>query len=200
MYQSKGLRDFAVKYATKLSYNNVSELIREVCKGTTLSDQHIHKLVKMKADEITHEQKEKIAKFETSEAILEAIKTDIYSQTSEEVVYLSDDVCVKAQKEKRDKHPKTKGKEKQEKQEKQEKTKGKRYNTRISMFEDSLGGYKTIVAGLGVNNVQLVKAVICQEYPLKSGKLPVVAITDGATSIKNELKTIFGENFTHILD
>lgn len=185
IYQTLGLRDFATKYATKLSYANVYDLIREVCKGTILSAQHVQSLVQIKAEEITNKQEEKIAVFETSKMILKAEKTDIYSTTSEEVIYLSDDVCVKEQKAKRDKQPKLKG---------------KRYNTRISMFENGLKEYKTVVAGIGVDNIQLVKALICEAHPLKAHKLPLVAITDGATSIKNELKTIFGEDFTHILD
>ena len=41
---------------------------------------------------------------------------------------------------------------------------------------------------------------LVEAHPLKAHKLPLVAITDGATSIKNELKTIFGQDFTHILD
>lgn len=184
-YQSVGLRDFATKYATKLSYANVCELIKDVCKGTTLSSQHIYSLVQIAANEITHKQKEKIAIFEASATVLKAEKSDIYSASNEEMIYLSDDVCVKEQKAKRDKQPKTKG---------------KRHNTRISMFEDGLKEYKTVVAGIGVDNIQLVKALICEAYPLKTHKLPVVAITDGATNIKNELKTIFGENFMHILD
>lgn len=186
-YQSLGLRTFATKYATKLSYANVYELIGETCKGTTLSDQHIHTLVQATARKITSEQKEKIAVFEGSKVVLEAVKADIYAVNSEEVVYLSDDVCVKRQKTKRDKQPRTI-------------TEDKRHTTRISMFEDSSKQYKTIVAGVGIDNVQLVKALICEAYPLKTQALPVVAITDGATNIKNELKTIFGEHFTHILD
>ncbi len=179
------MRDFATKYATKLSYANVSSLVAEVCKGTTLSDQHIHALVEMQAEKITTIQKEKIALFEASGAILKAEKVDIYSPTSKEVIYLSDDVCVKAQKAKRDKKPKIKG---------------KRHNTRISMFKNELNEYQTIVAGIEVDNLLLVKALLCEAYPLKSDKLPVVAITDGATSIKNELKALFGEDVVPILD
>ena len=186
-YQSLGLRTFATKYATKLSYANVCELIGETCKGTTLSDQHIHALVQAEARKIESVQKEKIAVFENSKVVLEAVKADIYAVNSEEVVYLSDDVCVKRQKTKRDKQPKTS-------------TECKRHTTRISMFEDSSKQYRTVVAGIGIDNVQLVKALICEAYPLKTQALPIVAITDGATNIKNELKTIFGEHFTHILD
>ena len=185
IYQTSGLREFATKYATKLSYADVCTLIRDTCKGTTLSDQHIHSLVQLEATKITNKQKEKIAVFEASKAVLKAEKTDIYSTTSEEVIYLSDDVCVKEQKAKRDKAPRIKG---------------KRHNTRISMFENGLQQYETVVAGIGVDNIQFVKALLCEAYPLKADKLPVVAITDGATSIKNELKIIFGEGFTHILD
>ncbi len=186
-YQSVGLCTFATKYATKLSYANVCELISETCKGATLSAQHIHTLVQAEASKIESIQKEKIAVFEASKVVLESVKADIYGVNSAEVVYLSDDVCVKKQKTKRDKQSRPI-------------TEDKRHTTRISMFEDSSKQYKTVVAAQGINNVQLVKALICEAYPLKTQVLPIVAITDGATNIKNELKTIFGEHFTHILD
>ena len=57
IYQTLGLRDFATKYATKLSYANVYDLIREVCKGTILSAQHVQSLVQIKAEEITNKKK-----------------------------------------------------------------------------------------------------------------------------------------------
>ena len=186
-YQSIGLCAFAIKYATKFSYDNVSELIAETCGGTRLSDQHVHKLVQQEAEKITIIQKEKIAIFQGSQVVLEAVKADIYAVNGEEVVYLSDDVCVKQQKAKRDKLPRAS-------------SDGKRHNIRISMFEDASKKYKTVVAGADVDNTQLLKALICEAYPLTAHKLPVVAITDGATNIKNELKTIFGESVTHILD
>ena len=186
-YESQGLCTFAIKYATKMSYASVCELIGDTCKSTRLSAQHIHTLVQAQARKIASEQKEKIAIFEDSKVLLSAVKADIYAVNSEEMIYLSDDVCVKRQKSKRDKQPRTM-------------IEDKRHNTRISMFEDSSKQYRTIVAGMGIDNGQLVKALICEAYPLQTQALPVVAITDGATSIKNELKTIFGEHFTHILD
>lgn len=186
-YESSGLRAFAIKYATKLSYSNVSSLITETCKGTRLSNQHIHALVEAQAREITTIQKEKIVIFKALDTKLKAVATDIYDANSKEIIYLTDDVCVKTQKSKRDKQPRAS-------------IKTKRHNTRISMFQDSSKTYKTVVAGAGIDNTQLVEALICEAYPLQTRTLPIVAITDGASNIKNELKTLFGEHFTHILD
>jgi hypothetical protein len=191
-YQSKGLVSFATKYAALMSYANTAKLITETCCGTTLSDQHIYTLVAAQADVITRNQKEQITDFEASGVKLVAEKTDIYDSKQKEVIYLTDDVCVKQQKSKRDKLPKT-DKE------------GKFYHTRISMFETKDKTYNTIVAGISVDNTLLVKSTICKLHAddADSNKiisLPIVAISDGATTLKNELKDIFGENVTHILD
>ena len=186
-YESKGLIAFAVKYAALLSYAATAGLVAEACGGSTFSDQHIHGLVAAKAAAITASQKEKIVFFEKSGVVLQAKKTDIYSVESEEVLYFTDDVCVKRQKNKRDKQPRPV-------------SENKRHNTRVSLFQDRGQGYITAVAGIGVDNVLLVKALLCETYPDKARALPVVAITDGATGIRNELNLVFGGGFSHILD
>ena len=71
-------------------------------------------------------------------------------------------------------------------------------NTRISMLQKADGSYQTIVAGLGIDNVAYNKTILWQNYGQK--QLPIVAISDGATSLKNDLKSIFGVEVVHILD
>jgi hypothetical protein len=191
-YQSNGLVDFATKYATKLSYSDTARLIAETCGGSTISAQHIHDLVEAKAVKISAAQQAEIAAFASSALSLVSHKADIYEASSAEVIYLTDDICVKQQKCKRDKVPKTKAE-------------GRFYNTRVSLFQDSNNVYKPLVSGIGTDNVQLAKASICAAHASKIDahqviSLPIVALTDGATTLKNELNAIFGDNFTHILD
>jgi hypothetical protein len=186
-YESKGLIAFAVKYAAFLSYAATAGLVAETCGGSVFSAQHIHGLVAAKAAAVTASQKEKIAFFESSGLVLQAKKTDIYDSAGEEIVYFTDDVCVKKQKQKRDKQDRPV-------------SETKRHDTRVSLFQAPGQGYKPIVAGFGVDNASLVKALFCETYAEKAASLPIVAVTDGATGIKNELKLIFGDGFTHILD
>lgn len=184
-YYSQGLRDFALEYCTKLSFAATAKLIQRSCGGTSLSDQHLWNWVQQEGQAISQQQQETIAAFESSQAKVGLEWVDIYAKEGEEIIYLSDDVCVKEQKPKRDKTLKTKN---------------KRCNTRISMFSLPEQKYHTLVAGFGIDNLALVQACLWEQYPQKIDKLPIVAITDGATSIKNEIKAAFGEGCIHILD
>jgi len=44
-YESNKLKDFVSYYATKMSYEMVSELTMERCGGVSISDQHIQQIV-----------------------------------------------------------------------------------------------------------------------------------------------------------
>ncbi len=70
----------------------------------------------------------------------------------------------------------------------------------MAMLENKDGSYRTIVAGKGVSRVKLYEAEIIREYGEKASELPVVALTDEARSLKNEVKKLFGEEVSHILD
>ena len=67
-------------------------LLTDSTASVLLSSQHIQGLVQAKALEITANQKDKIAVFQASNTALEAVKVDIYSATSEEIIYLGDRV------------------------------------------------------------------------------------------------------------
>ena len=184
-YVSCGVQDFSLRYATVLSYERTSALIKERCGGVSISDQQIFHLVKRQAHKIGEQQKALInthqGKFET----IAAKKVDIYDAQSEEHIWLSDGVCVSEQKAVRDKVAKT-GKE--------------RTITDVNLMQRTDGSYKTLVVAQDIDSVALAKAEICQEYGEKVNQLPIVVISDGARSIKNEVKQIFGQQVTHILD
>jgi hypothetical protein len=180
---TKKLKTLVLKYATKLSYAAVSELVLDTCKGATISSQQIWRLVKENALAISASQEAQIEAFTASKAEITAEKVDIYAQNAKEIIYLSDDVCVKEQKQVRNKIAKE----------------GKSFcNTRISMLQTTDGSYETIVSGFALDNVLHTKAVLWQNYG--QNHLPIVAITDGARSLKNDLKSLFGSEVVHILD
>ena len=180
---SKKLNSFILKYATKMSYASVKDLVSSTCGNTTISSQQIWRIVKDNGLAISKNQATQIESFNASGAEISVKKVDIYDSEAVEILYLCDDVCVKEQKEKRDEIPKE----------------GKTFcNTRMSMLQKDDGSYQRIVAGLGIDNVAYNKAILWQNYGKK--QLPIVAISDGASSLKNDLKAIFGVDIVHILD
>jgi hypothetical protein len=180
---SKKLTNFILKYATKLSYASVKELVGDSCSNTVLSSQQIWRLVNDNGRKISAVQAKQIAFFNASGSDITIKEVDIYAPNEPEVLYLCDDVCVKEQKAQRDGVVKEK----------------KTFcNTRISMLQKTDGSYQTIVAGLGIDNITYNKAILWENYGEK--QLPIVAISDGATNLKNDLKSIFGVDIVHILD
>lgn len=179
------LQEFSLRYATMLSYERVSRLVEERCGTTKLSDQRVNNLVREKAQEITQEQELLIRESLLSNQEVKAVAVKIYDPEAEEVVWLSDGVCVSEQKSLRNKQPK----------ERKERT-----TTEVAMLEREDGSYQTIIAGNGVDRVRLYQAEVLREYGNRASALPIVALSDGARQLKKESKEVFGESVTHILD
>jgi len=184
-HESELLQEFAVKYATLLSYQKVSELVSERSGTSHLSDQRIYHMVQAKAAELVEEQVETISRSTEKGLEIKAVEVDIYDPEAEERVWLGDGICVNEQKAVRDKEAK-KGKE--------------RTTTEMAMLQRKDGTYRTMIAGEGVNRVALYRAEVIQEYGEEATALAVVAITDGARNLKKEAKEVFGEKVRHILD
>ena len=187
-YESRLLRDFALEYAKYLSYERVEGLLRQRMGNDTLSDQHIYHLVCAYADTVKATQSKEINDCLSKDYACKASPVDIYCADSEEVIFLSDGVCVNEQKAKRDKIAK-KGKE--------------RTTTDIMMLQTDIkdkNAYTTIVAAQDIDALQLVQSELLKAYGEKIRLLPIVCISDGARSIKNQNKILFGEGVIHILD
>lgn len=184
-HESPLLQAFAVRYATCLSYERVSELVRERCGTTRLSDQRIQQLVRAQAEELTQAQAALIEQQAAALATVQAVAVEIYEAQAEEVIWQADGVCVSEQKAVRDQQPKA-GKE--------------RTTTDLALLQKPDGSYRTIIAGAGIDAVQLYRAEIVQAWGARAAQLPVVALSDGARSIKQELQAVFGAPVTHILD
>lgn len=184
-HESELLQEFAVKYATRLSYQKASELVSERSGTSHLSDQRIYQMVQEKAAELVEEQVETISRSKEKRVVIKAVEVDLYNREAEEIVWLGDGICVNEQKAVRDKQAK-KGKE--------------RTTTEMAMLQRKDGSYRTIIAGEGINRVQLYRAEVIQEYGEEASAMAVVAITDGARNLKKEAKEVFGEKVRHILD
>lgn len=187
-YESRLLQDFALDYATRLSYQQVETLLRHRMGNDKLSDQHIYHLVQSYANGVQSAQEELIKSYESTPYELFAERADIYDSQTEEIIFLSDGVCVNEQKTSRNKVAKQ-GKE--------------RTTTDIMMLQTDLhkkNVFKTIIAAGDIDPIALLQAEMREAYGATTQFLPIVCISDGATSIKNQNKAIFGEQVCHILD
>jgi hypothetical protein len=111
---------------------------------------------------------------------------DIYDAKSEEILLFDDGIGVKRQKEKR---------------ETGYKKEFKTVQTDLIEVQKPLGGFDYITGGYGVKDWNIETALscwICYNYQHK--KLPIVAITDGAKSIRLRLWRVFGGQVVIILD
>ncbi|WP_298360651.1 hypothetical protein [Runella sp.] len=154
----------------------------------SLSDQRIFHLVEQYCQGVKHQQQQQISACELIGYSCESKKVDIYDPAAAEIIFLSDGVCVSEQKSLRDGIKKS-GKE--------------RTTTDIMMLQSSISHkdtYKTIIACEGIDTVKLVQSEVLLAYGSELKSLPIVAISDGAKSIKNENKEIFGQGLVHILD
>jgi hypothetical protein len=184
-HESELLQAFAVKYATRMSYHKASELVLERTGTSSLSDQRIYQIVQTKAAELVAEQGEIINRKSEQGQKIKAVEVDIYDAETKEIMWFGDGICVSEQKAKRNGEAK-KGKE--------------RVTTEMAMLEQKDGKYRTIIAGEGINRVELYRAEVVLEYSEEVEKLPIVAITDGARNLKKEAKEVFGKDVRHILD
>ena len=156
--------------------------------NSKLSDQHIFHLVESYASDIKTAQILEINACKSANYTIIAQQVDIYDADADEVIFLSDGVCVNEQKTKRDKIAKV-GKE--------------RTITDIMMLQTSLkdrNTFKTIIAAEGVNPIDLVQSEVFKAYGKDARILPIVSISDGALSIKKQNKSMFGQQVTPILD
>lgn len=188
-YETPLLQSYYLEWLKYLSYEKVSDLLASRIGTGCLSDQHLFNKVGAYASEITSLQDTQIKSWENSENKEIVVKTvDIYDNTSKEVLFYADGVCVGEQKAKRDKIPKE-GKE--------------RTNINLMMLQlptiTDTPIFETIVAGEGIDEVKLVQSAICKHYKDTSA-LPAVCISDGATCLKNQSKAVFGQKVVHILD
>lgn len=191
-YVSEQLREYAAYYSNRLSYEEVEKLIERNNGEKLLSDQSIWRIVVAKAAEISEIQQQQVRE-RLKKAKLPAVASEvrIYEPKAAEILLFDDGIQVKEQKANRDK------------KEVEEKT---RINTDVAMLQKRDGTYHYLIAGIAetgeeiVSLQEVIKAQIEAEYGRRKTPLPIVAISDGAKSIRSTLIAIFGVAITIILD
>jgi len=175
-----------------MSYEEVAKLIERNTGEQLLSDQSIWRIVVAKAAQISQLKRQQVAqRLKKGKLPAVASEVDIYDTKEAEVLLFDDGIQVKEQKAKRDN------------QAVEQKT---RVNTDVAMLQKRDGTYYYLIAGISeageevVSLEEVLQAQIQTEYSRRKTPLPIVAITDGAKSIRNTLLAIFGITITIILD
>ena len=198
-YISSGLKELVGYYSNRLSYEEVSLLLGRLSGQPQLSDQKAEQLVLEKGQEISEQIREELAQFEREAVPMPPIQAavDVYDRQSEEVLLLADGIQVKEQAAKRQKRSERRAEEKHSRS---------FAPTHLVMLAKATGGYEYISELLPGESqsdgflAQQVRRQIISQYGQRETPLNLVAITDGATTLRLLLQAIFGLTVTIILD
>ena len=186
---SGGLSNFIEKWVDDLSYGKLSELVTEVTGVEVLSLSGVQSYIACKAESIS---KEWVSQSNSAVKEIEVL-TDIMvcEADEEEIILMMDDVGVKAQKP----HKKIE----------RESGDAKRLDTTVILVQDKNKTYHYATKGIdktGKTIYSVEQAIIdkVSQFHDLSQPLPIVAITDGARSIRLTLQAIFGISICIILD
>jgi hypothetical protein len=184
-YESLNVKEWLLHEIHHKSYHQVSQDLKVVTGNQHYSGNQINKKVKIYAQEST---KTLINKYEGLQLCIpfSEAKIGIYEAKASEIALFDDAIGVKKQKKIREAD-----------YVKQQKT----VQTDIIEVQNSKGNFEYITAGVGVKNWDIETALLCW-FALNYGncKLPIVAITDGAKSIRLRLWRVFGGQVVIILD
>ena len=188
-FYTKQLGDFIENWSQELSYEKTSELLQQMTTTLVLSPSGVQSYLERKAESISVEWLSKSRCDVVNIAVQSEI--EIYEESSKEIILMMDDVGVKAQKP----HKKVA----------RVANDAKRLDTTVVLIEDNKAGFHYATKGInkaGETIYPIEKAIIdgVSQYHDMSKLLPVVAITDGARSIRLVLQSIFGINVCIILD
>jgi hypothetical protein len=191
---SSGLGELCLYYCNRLSFAEVAKLVERVSGERLVCEQTLWNWAQQKAREASSALRSEVA---TTLALpLPAVgeAVDIYEASSEEVLVMTDAIQVKAQKPTRE----SAGHEAP----KPGKKVNKRVSTDLFLLEGRDGSFRCLSAGLAeeASLPEVARACLKREWGEHSGALPVVAITDGARSIRSMLEEIFGRSVRVILD
>jgi hypothetical protein len=188
---SSKLREFCLYFSGRLSFAEVARLLERVTGERVACEQTLWNWTQQKAREVSASLCSEVAAARSVAlpAIEEAV--DVYEASSEEVLVMSDAIQVKAQKPTRERT----GEPKRGKQ-------VKRVSTDLLLLEGRDGSFRCLSGGLDgqASLPEVARAHLGREWGKHPGSLPIVAITDGARSIRTMLQELFGSSVRVILD
>ena len=180
---------FIEEWSADLSYEKMSKLLTQITGVEILSSSGVQSYLERKAESISEFW---LAQSQTAIKTISAV-TDIaiYEEASPEVILMMDDVGVKAQK--------------PQKKVARIAQDAKRLDTTVVLIQDTKANYHYATKGInkqGETIYSIEQAIIdkvCELHKIEN-PLPIVAITDGARSIRLTLQSIFGLSVCIILD
>jgi len=201
-YISRGLQELSVYYSNRMSYREVAGLVERQCGKRVLSEQSIWQLVQQSAFAVS-EQVEWDVKFAPSPKsplqVAETIELD--DAEAEEVLLFDDAISVKAQKPERNSDT-------GEATEAQDVASTSRILTDVVVLQTAPGQFEYVSAPIDADGVptlslaQVVQSRVQRADGDRSSPLPLplVVISDGASSIRKRWRQAFGESVVVILD
>ncbi len=199
---SPRLEELCGHYANRLSYENLEDLVERVTGGRLLSDQAIWAITQAKAETYSQQickQVQTTLDSVQSSKIEVNPTVEIYSAEESEILLFDDGIQVKGQKQEREHlvesttnnptHDKTPV-----------------VLTDVAMLQTPKGEFEYLAAPLDIdaeeplNLATVIRARIIDLYGKAAKPLNIVAITDGAKTIRLRLSSIFGDAFVLILD
>ena len=202
---SKGLQELVAYYSNRLSYQSVEDLVERISGDKLLSDQKIWEIVVNKAVEVSSHWQSEIGRIKQSIKSESQIAptVDIYDPLAQEILLFDDGIGVKKQKENRKKNQDVVIGETDESGQKQ---KRKTVITDVVLLQTPKGSFEYLTSPIdnqGQPLIPLEEIIKCQlksYYHDCNFPLPIVAITDGASSIRKRLHTLNEQGITLILD
>ncbi|HCF27759.1 MAG TPA: hypothetical protein DEV81_11310, partial [Cyanobacteria bacterium UBA11049] len=202
-YISPRLKELCSYYSNRMSYEEVALLVERTSGERLLSDQKIGKIVSAKALEISQDIYKSTRKtlVENDDVLPVNSIVDIYNSQEQEILLFDDGIQVKGQKAERKKEQ-----SQENNSQKPLKKKISAITTDIVILQKATIGFEYIAAPINTKGQDLlslasvVKAKVIQEYGSTNFPLNLVAITDGARTIRHRLFTIFETAVVVVLD
>lgn len=199
-YISRGLQELSVYYSNRMSYREVAGLVERQCGQRVLSEQTIWQLVQQSAFALSRQVEWEVKSDLAADFSLAiAPEVDLYEAETAEVLLFDDAISVKAQKPERQSGA-------GEAPENPESAPTSRILTDVVVLQTAPGQYEYVAAPIGADGAlsltlaQVVQAKVQRAYGQRSHPLPLVVISDGASSIRKRWSQAFGGPVVVILD
>lgn len=199
-YISRGLQELSVYYSNRMSYREVAGLVERQCGKRVLSEQTLWQLVQQSALAVSEQVEWEVTSGLSPDSSLQvAEELDLYDAEAEEVLLFDDAISVKAQKPERNSDT-------AEAVEEQDVASTSRILTDVVVLQTAPEQYEYVSAPIGADGAptlslaQVVQAKVQQAYGDRCQPLPLVVLSDGASSIRKRWQQAFGESVVVILD